>query len=854
VSADLHRRASDLFAQMRALPADERRRTLRERCGSDDALRREVESLLAHDGDDRFMALGSTSGADLMRAVHAAASAPQIPGFDVLERIGEGGMGVVYRASQAHPSRTVALKMMSGVLHSDGARRRFEREADLLGRLQHPGVAQIYEAGTADGQPYFAMELIAGEPITEFADRHELADGQRLALLARVCDAVQHAHQRGVIHRDLKPANILIDAEGCPKVLDFGVARALDRDDAGRAMTQTGQLLGTPRYMAPEQFLGRPDAVDARCDVYALGAIGFELLAGRTPLEFEGLSLAAAIERARQGEPPRLGTLRPAHRGDVETIIATALAKDADRRYASVGQFADDIRRYLRDEPIFARPATLIYQLRKFARRRRGLVTAAAIVLAALLLGATVSTLALLQSMRANAALLIEQARTREEAEKSRLAFDFLRRTLTVVDPDRDGRDIRLVDMLDAAEGEIADTFAARPDAEAHLRHTFGLIYHALGQYAPARAQHERALALAGAAGVSPLSALKELAEVLQDAGEGRALLDAAERLRALAGDAHPDYRANALGFLGKAHYLLGDDEAAERWTRAAVDANSEDPDALAVSLHNLALVLERRARFDEASACYVRAIEVLEQARGPENDDTLRAKGNYADFLALRGRHQDAEALLRAVVEVRQRRFGRDHPRTLTAMFKLGRILSFWMSRFEEGDALLREALARAERTLGERHATSMSARGGLAASCFKQERFADAEPLYRTQLEFERSEFGARHPRVLVTANNLGQTLQRMGRAAEADALYAELVPIADSVFPESRWQPGVCRIGWANALIDLKRFEEAETLLRQAEATLRKQFGPEHYYPRRAAESLERLRAARAAAGPQ
>lgn len=848
MSADLHRRASELFVRLRGLPADQRQAALRESCDGDEELRNEVESLLAHDGDDRFLDRKSGTGAAIRTALNDALTPTRVGSFEIIERIGEGGMGVVYRARQQRPQREVALKMMRGVLPSDRARRRFEREADLLGRLQHPGVAQIYEAGAADGQPYFAMELIAGQSITAYADQRELSANERLTLLASVCDAVQHAHQRGVIHRDLKPANILIDGTGNPKVLDFGVARALDADYLTRAATQTGQLLGTPRYMAPEQFLGEPDRVDARCDVYALGVIGFELLAGRPPLDFEGLSLAVAFERARHEEPPRLGSLLPELRGDVETIIATALAKDPERRYASVGQFAEDLRRYLRDEPIFARPTTLIYQLRKFARRRRGLVTAVGIVFVAVLAGGVASTWALIQSMRANAALLAEQERTVAEAEKSRLAFDFMRRTLTSVDPDRDGKDVRLIDALDAAAGEIAATFAGRPDAEAHVRQTFGTIYHALGQYPAAREQLDRALALLDQTSVSRLIALSGLAEVQQDAADGGALADTAQQLLALAGDTNSDYHARALGFLGKASFLLGDDAAAERWTREAIAAGAGDPESLAAHYHNLGQILERIGKLDEACEHFEHGIELLEQHRGPENDDTLRARSSYADLLALRGQYDRAEPMLRAVLEARQRRFGPDHPRTLTAMRKLGRLQSFWMGRFDEGDGLLRDALARAERSLGSDDTITVNARGDLASSYFKQQRYADAESLYRDQLGHERKALGERHPQTLRTANNLGQTLQRLGRAAEADTLYGEWLPIADAVLSGDQWEPAIFRIGWGNALIDLGRLDEAEPLLRQAESVLVNRFGTDHYYSRRAAESLERLKRAR------
>ncbi len=282
-------------------------------------------------------------------------------------------MGAVYEAEQDSPRRTVALKVVRPGLASAALLKRFGHESQILGRLHHPGIAQVYEAGVAEGQPFFAMEFIRGQRLDEYARARTLPE--RLELMARVCDAVQHAHDQGVIHRDLKPANILVDPTGQPKVLDFGVARATDADlltEAG--LTQTGQLLGTLSYMSPEQVSANPAAIDHRADVYALGVLLFELVAGRLPHRLENRPLAETARLIVEEDPPRVGTLNPELRGDVETIVAKALEKDRARRYASSAELAADLRRCLSHEPIRARPPSALYQLRKFARRNRGLV------------------------------------------------------------------------------------------------------------------------------------------------------------------------------------------------------------------------------------------------------------------------------------------------------------------------------------------------------------------------------------------------------------------------------------------------------------------------------------------------
>jgi WD40 repeat protein/predicted Ser/Thr protein kinase len=309
--------------------------------------------------------------------------------YRILRCIAGGGMGTVYEAEQDSPRRLVALKAVRPGLASPALRKRFTQEAQILGRLHHPGIAQVYEAGLAeDGQPFFAMEFIRGLHLDEYARLRSLTIPARLELLARVCDAVQHAHDQGVIHRDLKPANILVDETGQPKVLDFGVARVTNADLlTGAGLTRTGQLLGTPNYMSPEQVTANPAAIDHRADVYALGVVLFELLAGRLPYRLENRPLAEAARLILEEEPPRLGSLNPELRGDVETIVARALEKDPARRYPSAADLAADLRRCFAHEPILARPPSALYHLRKFARRHKALVSGVLTTGAALVLG-----------------------------------------------------------------------------------------------------------------------------------------------------------------------------------------------------------------------------------------------------------------------------------------------------------------------------------------------------------------------------------------------------------------------------------------------------------------------------------
>jgi hypothetical protein len=324
----------------------------------------------------------------------------EVAGYRILRRIAEGGMGIVYEAEQANPRRHIALKVLKSALGSTDARQRFEYESGVLGRLRHPCVGQVYEAGSflagsGERVPFYAMELIQdGKPITTYADEHGLDERARLELFARALDGVHHGHQRGVVHRDLKPANILVDHQGLPKIIDFGVARELARDESTTSVeTRTGQVLGTPQYMSPEQCDSRSHDIDLRTDVYSLGVVMFELLGGTLPYDFSGIPPLEFARVIREARPLRLSSTGRVRRGDLDTIVGKALDKDPERRYASVAALADDIRHYLRREPIAARPPSALYQLRMFARRNTAVVVGLTAVLAAIVTAAVVAVL-----------------------------------------------------------------------------------------------------------------------------------------------------------------------------------------------------------------------------------------------------------------------------------------------------------------------------------------------------------------------------------------------------------------------------------------------------------------------------
>ena len=541
-------------------------------------------------------------------------------GFLLHRQLGSGGMGTVYEAQQINPPRRVALKVIRGDAASAAAVRRFELESAVLARLQHPGIAAIYEAGAisvhagAPPTPYFAMELIVGTTLDSYVMGAKLGLRERLELVATIADAVNHAHQRGVIHRDLKPANILVDRQGKAKVLDFGVARLTDGDLQTATMnTSAGQILGTIPYMSPEQASGDIAAIDTRSDIFALGVVLYEVLTGRLPRDVTGKSFIEALRLIREQDPELLGKIDRTLRGDVETIVAKALDRDRERRYQSAGELAEDIRRYLRDEPIQARPASTMYQLRKFAKRRRGLVIGAGAVVGTLVLGVIGTSIGMLRAIDAEGEqkLLAEKARLetakaeaagREEAlarADAEAVNTVLISSIEAAAPGKGGRELKVVDMIDRAAKEIDTSFAGLPGRRVKLHDTYGRIYRALNLYEPSATHFESALAaskLVERARPEEVSGLAlSAAQARMELGDYAAAARALAEARKTAGTSGGDGAIQLTFTLAFFEHNSGDYTGAEYHYRDAIAQqrarSATDPD-LAFSLACLSRVL----------------------------------------------------------------------------------------------------------------------------------------------------------------------------------------------------------------------------------------------------------------------
>jgi tetratricopeptide (TPR) repeat protein/predicted Ser/Thr protein kinase len=716
---------------------DQRSALLAQLNPDDPSLRSEVEALLAEDALQTKTA-SSPIGVETL-------TGKRIGDYQLVRVIGEGGMGVVFEAEQGQLGRIVALKVVKPGFTNAELLRRFERESQVLARLQHPGIAQIYEAGAADAgfgpQPFFAMEFIHGMPLGEYADAHQLNTRQRMELMAKVCDAVEHAHQRGIIHRDLKPGNILVDEEGQPKILDFGVARLTDSDVQATRQTDVGQLIGTLAYMSPEQVTADPLELDTRSDVYALGVILYELLANRLPIQLSQ-QLPEAVRAIREEDPTKLSSISRAYRGDVETMVAKALEKDKTRRYSSAAALATDIHKYLADEPIMARPASMTYQLQKFARRHKALVVAAAAVFTVLVAGTIVST--------------TEAIKARRAEQTAQAVNDFLQNDLlaqasasTQASPTtKPDPDLKVRTVLDRAAAKIGRRFDRQPEVEASIRYTIGMAYHDLGLYGDAHAQFERALAL-----------------------QRRAL-----------GAGNPDtlYTLNVLGYtamdMGKypeAETLLSQSLAS--WRRMSGDAN---PGTLG-AMNNLASVYENQGKYGQAEALDKQALEILRRTYGLEHHKTLDTMNNLALVYADQAKYAQAEALDSQILEIRRRDLGPEHPDTLMVMNNLALVYNS-EGKYPQAQTLFRQTVDIERRVLGAEHPSTLASMGNLASVYLSQGQYAQAEAIYRQTLEIQRRVRGADHPGTLITASMLAVVYGVEGKYPQADALFSQVLSI--------------------------------------------------------------------------
>src|SRR5215469_12728572 len=696
----------------------------------------------------RAVTLDSSTGSGISNSAAgvAAVREPKFVGpYQLIRKLGEGGMGQVWLAEQTAPvHRHVALKLIKVGMYDDLVLRRFQAERQSLAMMEHPSIAKVFDAGaTPDGQPYFVMEYVSGTPITDYCDRKRLPIKQRLELFSKVCEGVQHAHQKAIIHRDLKPANILVsevDGKPVPRIIDFGLAKAITSElGSETVLTRVGAFVGTPGYMSPEQAEPSVQDVDTRTDVYSLGAVLYLLLTGAqafdsstwnkmpmyevlrqlrevepaTPSTKVRADLASASKAGLRGVQPK--QLQATLHGDLDWITMKALEKDRDRRY-------------LNNEPVLARPASRAYRLRKFVGKNR-LAVAFTAALLILIVGFAIS-------------MTVERNRARREAETSKRVSDFMANMFKISDPSESrGSTITAREILDKSSEHIERELGQDPQVQARLMQTMGATYRGLGLYKQAQTLLEHAVAIQkqalGPEDPETLRSMALLGVVLEGLGRRE---DSETVLREA---------------LSEQQKVLGP-EAPE-----TMDTVGYLSDTLAIEGH-----------LAEAEGLIRRTLANQQRTLGLENPATLRSMRSLCRNLHDQGRLAEAEQLNRETIALEVHALGPDHPGTLWSMNQLALVLQE-QGRYAEAEKLFRETLAASTRVLGPDHDNTRAALANIGLVLQQEGHFQEAEAIQRQELAATRTAEGPENPDTLDSVNELGITLGKEHKLEESEML---------------------------------------------------------------------------------
>jgi len=775
--------------------------------------------------------------------------ADSIPGSCVIGPIHCGGQGVVYQAVQESTGRTVAIKVMrEGVFAGPTEKLRFEREIQILARLKHPNIVTIHDSGVSGTSAFFVMDYIAGAPLDVYLDERDPPLQERLALFARVCEAVNVAHVRGVIHRDLKPGNIRVDDDGEPHVLDFGLAKQADwgdeTSDGRHAVTMTGQFVGSLPWSSPEQAGGRVDEVDLRTDVYSLGIVFYHGLTGTFPYPVTG-PLAETADHIANRPPANPRSVNAALDDEIAQILLKALRKERELRYQTAGNLGRDIERYVKGDPIEAKRDSLSYVMRKQFARHRATVAVIAAFVATVFIGFVVSLTFWSRAVRArhaeahqkrvaqeNAELALErEQRAATEAAKALAISDFLVEMLSTASPVSGAQpNVTVRDVVDsAAERVDAGGLDEQPAVEAAVRHALGLTYGSLGIFDEGQHHLDQAVELYRNLDDDQF---RDRIKTQIDRGEllrARGLIDEAEtvfrtalaEVRERFGKDDGDV-ARCLDGLCGIKRDRGDHRGAEPLCREAVDILRAEEDAprseLATVLNDLGIVLQNIGDLKGAHDALNEAIDLSMASRGPAHYQTVISISNLGGVLKRLGRYDEAEQRYREALERTRAAVGKRHPSYAGMLNALGSLL-IRQKRLDEGIEVLRQAYGVRLELFGDDHASVATTLNNMAMAYYEQGNLSGAAESFREAAEVYAKARGADHPSVATIKGNLAGVLRAAGRYEEAEGIMREVIELQRARLGPEHDRVGMALANLAVTLLDLGRLEEAEALAREA-----------------------------------
>lgn len=786
--------------------------------------------------------------AEIKRTRSVSAAAPAIPGYDQLREVARGGQGVVFRGVQRSTKRAVAIKVLSeGALAAPSARRRFEREVDVVAGLRHPNIVAVYDSGvTPDARPYLVMEFIEGRPLDE-----AVRDGERalpipetVDLLAKVCEAVQFAHQRGVIHRDLKPSNIRVDRAGVPHVLDFGLAKAAGAEQGAQSvLSMSGQFMGSLPWASPEQASGDPEAVDTRSDVYALGVILYQLLTGRFPYDVTS-GLRSTLDHIVGTIPEPAAKFRAGVDDEIATILARCLAKEPERRYQSAGDLARDLRHYLAGEPIEAKRDSAWYTVRTTVRRYRvALAVGVAFVL--------VLVAGLVVSIRAEREASRQRDAAKAQVAKADAINAFLMDMLGAADPDKDGPKTPVVDLLDRAASQVEEKFKGQDEVQIAVLGTLRGNYSRLGEFAKAEVLADKLVALSrevkGAQHPDTLACEADRALMVYKQQRHEEAETELRRILELQRKIVGPFSTNTMMTVSTIGQVLSSRqksaEAAalyEGVMEGALKNLGPDDDAVIALTGNLGFAYHDLGRFGEAEKLYREAWERRKKRDGPESSEAMSLMNNLGTVLMQLGRNEEAEPLIKTQYESAARRLGPDHASTLASAHNYAKLLQD-LGRLDDAEPMMLDTWQRRVRLLGEDHPHTLISLSNLGPMYMLRKKPEESLKFNTRAYELRLAKLGPDHIDTVISMNNMAGTMRDMGRVEEALPYYERAVEITDRTHPPGHFFNALFRMNRGFCRFKLGMLIEAETDYLEAEAALVKAVGPAHGQTKRCRQNL-------------